>query len=68
LLQKSNISIIFLEKQRFKHSSKTHFMKNETTETQPKQSWITPAFTVLSVNDETLGLGGGGPDFASELS
>ncbi|GAA3931202.1 hypothetical protein [Chitinophaga oryziterrae] len=43
-------------------------MKNESTESQPKQPWVTPAFTVLSVNDETLGLGGGGPDFGSELS
>ncbi|SEW44100.1 hypothetical protein SAMN05428988_5699 [Chitinophaga sp. YR573] len=43
-------------------------MKNETTESHPKQTWVTPAFTVLSINDETLGLGGAGTDFASEQS
>lgn len=43
------------------------FMKNETLET-PKQTWIAPVFTLLSINDVTLGLGGGGPDFGSELS
>lgn len=42
-------------------------MKNETLET-PKQTWIAPVFTLLSINDATLGLGGGGPDFGSELS
>lgn len=43
-------------------------MKNETPETLPKQTWIAPAFTLLSINDATLGLGAAGTDFGSELS
>ena len=31
------------------------------------ENWIKPEITVLSVKEETLGLGGGGPDFGSEL-
>jgi hypothetical protein len=43
-------------------------MKNESSASQPKQTWVTPALTVLSINNETLGLGGGGTDFGSELT
>jgi hypothetical protein len=39
-------------------------MENETS----KQTWETPVFTVLSINNETLGNGGAGFDFASEVS
>jgi len=35
---------------------------------QSPESWIKPEISVLSVKEETLGLGGGGPDFGSELS
>jgi len=42
-------------------------MKNETLET-PKQTWIAPAFTLLSINDVTLGAGAAGTDFGSEIS
>jgi|GEM_PF-1072273 len=44
-------------------------MENETTEPpQPKKLWVTPSFTVLSVNDETLGGIGSWPDFFALLS
>jgi hypothetical protein len=42
-------------------------MKNETSE-QTKQTWVTPVFTVLSINNETLGAGAAGVDFGSEIS
>jgi hypothetical protein len=41
-------------------------MKNEQMVQQPE--WITPDITVYEVNDITLGNGGAGFDFASEVS
>lgn len=34
---------------------------------QMAESWIKPEIEVLSVTEKTQGLGGGGPDFGSEL-
>jgi hypothetical protein len=39
----------------------------DVTMQQTDENWITPEITVLSVKEETLGQGGGGPDFGSEL-
>jgi hypothetical protein len=47
-------------------------MKNEELQNNQMQqiteSWIKPEITVVSIAEETQGLGGGGPDFGSELS
>lgn len=43
-------------------------MDNENAPAETgKKVWSTPALEVLDV-EETAGLGGGGPDFGSELS
>jgi hypothetical protein len=41
-------------------------MKNE--QTMQKSEWITPDIKVYEVNDITLGAGGAGFDFGSEVS
>jgi hypothetical protein len=41
-------------------------MKNE--QTTQKSEWVTPDIQVYEVNDITLGLGGAGFDFGSEVS
>lgn len=33
-----------------------------------KETWSKPELLVMSISENTLGLGGGGPDFGSELS
>ena len=41
--------------------------KNENL-TEVKETWNKPELVVMSITENTLGLGGGGPDFGSELS
>lgn len=43
----------------------------ETNEKNPvdvKKPWSKPELSVLSITENTLGSGGAGPDFASEVS
>lgn len=40
----------------------------KTLETTQKQEWTTPEIKVYEVNDITLGNGGAGFDFGSEVS
>jgi len=46
-----------------------HENKNQVVDLQQAtENWIKPEITILSVKEETLGLGGGGSDFGSEIS